>query len=120
MCGVDYRFAREVEQEFNGSAIRDHRAKGFSRYFLPNGFFFQATSTYRYQGRENSLIVEGDSSGGWLFGAGIGYRLPTRQGVVLAEIDNILGKDLNLDQQSYFQDIVAREPMVKLAVNLNF
>ncbi len=120
VCGVDYRFGREVEQEFNGSAIRDHRAKGFSRYFLPNGFFFQATSTYRYQGRENSLIVEGDSSGGWLFGAGIGYRLPTRQGVVLAEIDNILGKDLNLDQQSYFQDIVAREPMVKLAVNLNF
>jgi Flp pilus assembly protein TadD len=120
VCGVDYRFAREVEQGFDGSAIRDHRAKGFSRYFLPNGFFFQATSTYRYQGRENSLIVEGDSSRGWLFGAGIGYRLPTRRGVVLAEIDNILGEDLNLDQQRYFQEIVAREPMVKLAVNLNF
>jgi hypothetical protein len=46
--------------------------------------------------------------------------MQTRGGIVLAEVDNIFGANLNLVQGRYFQDVIGNDPMVKLSVNLNF
>lgn len=120
VLGVDYRYAMETRGDEGDIELRDQRAKGFSRYFLTNGVFLQGSSTYLHQGRRNRLDVLGDSASGWIFGAGVGYRLPTRHGLLLAEFDNIFGQDFNLSQALYFQDVISNDPMVKLSASFNF
>jgi tetratricopeptide (TPR) repeat protein len=120
VTGFDYRYAMESQSGLDSASLRDQKARAFQRYFLTQGIFLQGSSAYRYQGRANDLTVIGDSSGGWLFGFGVGYRMPTRGGIVLAEVDNIFGANLNLVQGRYFQDVIGNDPMVKLSVNLNF
>ena len=119
VAGLDYRYAMESQDGLDSASLCDQKARAFQRYFLTQGIFLQGSSAYRYQGRFNDLTVAGNSSGGWLFGFGIGYRLPKRRGIVLAEIDNIFGTNLNLVQGRYFQDVIANDPMVRLSVNLN-
>jgi hypothetical protein len=53
-------------------------------------------------------------------GAGIGYRLPTRSGLVLLDVQNIFGQDIDIDQLTYFNEPVFSDPTVRLAVNFNF
>lgn len=120
VVGCDYRYAMESQGGLDPVSVRDHKVRAFQRYFFTQGLFLQTSSAYRYQDRTNDVSVEGSSSGGWLFGAGVGYRLPTRGGLVLAEVDNLLGQDLNLNQGRYFQEVVGNDPMVRLSVNVNF
>jgi tetratricopeptide (TPR) repeat protein len=123
--GVDYRFVRQdIELPGDGSLTDDHRANVFSRYFLSNGVFLQGSASYRYQDRRNvALSGEGPSSGSdgaWLIGAGIGYRLPTRHGLILLDVQNIFGQDISLDQTTYFNEPVFSDPTVRLSANFNF
>jgi hypothetical protein len=124
VIGSDYRFVR---QDIGGEApslSRDHRGTTFSRYFFSNGFFLQGSASYRYQDRQNIQIASNGSmngsDGAWFMGAGIGYRLPTRQGLVLLDVQNIFGQDINIDQLTYFNEPVFNDPTVRLAVNFNF
>lgn len=117
--GSDYRFVQE-EVDLGDSSLKDHKARAFSRYFLAGGYFIQSSAAYRYQDRVNNSVVQGASSGGWLFGLGAGYRLPHRGGLILAEVDNLLGKDFNLDQTGYFNDLVASDPLIRISANFNF
>lgn len=124
VAGTDYRF---VNQQTNGddeSMLRDQRGTAFTRYFFSGGFFLQGAGTYRYQSRSN---VATDSGGGlngsdnaFLVGAGIGYRLPTRQGLISLDVQNIFGQDIDLSQTTYFNEPVFNDPTVRLAANFNF
>lgn len=122
--GVDYRF---VDQDTNGddpSWSRDQRGTAFTRYFFAGGMFLQGSTTYRYQSRENLPINQGGAPSGsdaaWLFGAGVGYRLPTRHGILLLDVQNIFGQDININQLSYFNEPVYNDPTVRLVANFNF
>jgi predicted nucleic acid-binding Zn ribbon protein len=124
VAGTDYRF---VNQQTNGddeSTLRDQRGTAFTRFFFSGGFFLQGAGTYRYQSRSN---VATDSGGGlngsdnaFLIGAGIGYRLPTRQGIISLDVQNIFGQDIDLSQTTYFNEPVFNDPTVRLAANFNF
>ena len=121
VLGTDYRYSREWRDLDVTEALYDHRGRLLSRYFFTSGLFLQGTATYRYQERSGgSSEALGTSSNAWLMGAGVGYRLPTRHGIILAEVDNIFGQDIVLDDTTYFQDIVDSDPMVRLAANFNF
>jgi hypothetical protein len=124
VMGSDYRFVRQDIGGESPSLSRDHRGTLFSRYFLSNGFFFQGSATYRYQDRQNiSITSDGGrsgSDGAWLMGAGVGYRLPTRQGLVLLDVQNIFGQDIAIDQLTYFNEPVFSDPTLRLSVNFNF
>jgi tetratricopeptide (TPR) repeat protein len=121
VLGNSYRYSIQRRDDFDAEVLRDHRSKAFSRYFFSNGVFLQSSATYRYQGRLNGSAVDlGSTSSGWLFGAGIGYRLPTRHGMVIAEVDNILGQNFSLDDTTYFNEPIGNDPMVRLAANFNF
>ncbi len=124
VAGLDYRY---VKQDIGGddpSRSNDHRSVAFSRYFFSNGWFLQGSATYRYQDRTNiRLVSDGSpngSDGAWFMGAGIGYRLPTRHGLVLLDVQNIFGQDIALDQLTYFNEPVFNDPTVRLALNFNF
>jgi tetratricopeptide (TPR) repeat protein len=121
VLGTDYRYSREWRDLDVTEALYDHRGRLLSRYFFTSGLFLQGTATYRYQERSGgSSETLGSSSNAWLMGAGVGYRLPTRHGIILAEVDNIFGQDIVIDDTTYFQDIVDSDPMVRLAANFNF
>jgi tetratricopeptide (TPR) repeat protein len=121
VVGNTYRYSIQSREELDREVVRDHRSRTFSRYFFSNGVFLQTSATFRYQGRYNGPAADiGPSSSGWLFGAGVGYRLPTRHGMVLAEVDNIFGQNFALYDTTYFNDIIGNEPMVRLAANFNF
>jgi hypothetical protein len=53
-------------------------------------------------------------------GAGTGYRLPTRHGLILLDVQNIFGQDIALDQIKYFNEPVFNDPTVRLTANINF
>jgi hypothetical protein len=123
--GVDYRFVRQdIDPSGDGSLTNDHRGQAFTRYFFASGLFLQGSATYRYQDRVNvALSGEAPSSGSdgaWLMGAGVGYRLPTRHGLILLDVQNIFGQDIALDQTTYFNEPVFSDPTVRLTANFNF
>ena len=118
--GIDYRFVKEDTNGLDPNMSRDHRAKIFGRYFLSGGLFMQGSAVYRYQSRLNSVVFGDGADGGWLMGAGVGYRLPTRQGLILLDVQNIFGQDIQLDQETYFNEPVFNDPTVRLAINFNF
>jgi hypothetical protein len=118
--GIDYRFVKEDTNGLDPNMSRDHRAKIFGRYFLSGGLFMQGSAVYRYQSRLNNVVFGDGADGGWLMGAGVGYRLPTRQGLILLDVQNIFGQDIQLDQETYFNEPVFNDPTVRLAVNFNF
>jgi tetratricopeptide (TPR) repeat protein len=121
VLGTDYRYSRERRELDQSEALYDHRGRLMSRYFFSSGVFLQGSASYRYQERSDGLRADlGRTSSAWLMGAGVGYRLPTRHGVVLAEVDNIFGQDIVIDDSTYFQDIVASDPIVRVAANFNF
>lgn len=121
VLGTDYRYTRSVRSFPDDSSLIDHASKSFARYFFTNMFFVHTAATYRYQDRENSIIgIEDGSSAGWLFDAYVGYRLPTRQGMITAGVKNIFGQDFTLDQYSYTQEIVINDPVFELAAKVNF
>lgn len=123
--GVDYRFVRQdVNVADDGSLTNDHRGTAFTRYFFSSGVFLQGSASYRYQDRRN-VALSGEapsngSDGAWLMGAGIGYRLPTRHGLILLDVQNIFGEDISLDQTTYFNEPVFSDPTVRLTANFNF
>ena len=124
VAGTDYRF---VNQQTNGddeSTLRDERGTAFTRYFFSGGFFVQGSGTYRYQARSNVVTDNGSGPNGsdnaFLCGAGVGYRLPTRQGLISLDVQNIFGQDINLSQTTYFNEPVFNDPTVRLAANFNF
>lgn len=123
--GVDYRFVRQdINLPGDGSLTGDHRGQAFTRYFFANGLFLQGSAAYRYQDRRN-VALSGEapsngSDGAWLMGAGIGYRLPTRHGLILLDVQNIFGQDISLDQTTYFNEPVFSDPTVRLTANFNF
>jgi Flp pilus assembly protein TadD len=124
VAGTDYRF---VNQQTNGdveATLRDQRGTAFTRYFFSDGFFVQGSGTYRYQTRDNVSADNGESPNGsdnaFLFGAGIGYRIPKRHGLISLDVQNIFGQDINLSQTSYFNEPVFNDPTVRLAANFNF
>jgi tetratricopeptide (TPR) repeat protein len=122
--GVDYRFVYQDTRGDDPSWSRDHRGTMFTRYFFADGFFLQGSSTYRYQSRDNLPIDQGGtptgSAGAWLFGGGLGYRLPTRHGIVMLDVQNIFGQDIDINQLSYFNEPVFSDPTVRLVANFNF
>jgi tetratricopeptide (TPR) repeat protein len=118
--GIDYRFVRQETNGVDGNSTRDHRLSTFGRYFLSGGMFLQGSAAYRYQSRVNNQIFGTGSDGAWLMGAGVGYRLPTRQGLVLLDVQNIFGENIDLDQETYFNEPVFNDPTVRLSVNINF
>ena len=118
--GVDYRFVKQDTNGLDSNELRDHRASFFGRYFFSGGMFLQGSAAYRYQSRVNSAIFGTGSDGAWLMNAGIGYRLPTRHGLLLLDVQNIFGQDLELDQETYFNEPVFSDPTVRLALNFNF
>jgi tetratricopeptide (TPR) repeat protein len=126
VAGIDYRYVRQdTDDPVAASQIsHDHRGKAFTRYFFSGGFFLQGSATYRYQDRSNIQIAANGSPFGsdnaWFMGAGVGYRLPTRHGLVLLDVQNIFGQDIAIDQISYFNEPVFNDPTVRLAVNFNF
>jgi hypothetical protein len=123
--GVDYRFVRQdINVPGDGALTNDHRGTAFTRYFFSNGIFLQGSAAYRYQDRRN-VALSGEapsngSDGAWLMGAGIGYRLPTRHGLILLDVQNIFGQDIALDQTTYFNEPVFSDPTVRLTANFNF
>ncbi len=123
--GVDYRFVKQdINAPNDGSLTNDHRGTAFTRYFFQNGFFLQGSAAYRYQDRRN-VALSGEqpsngSDGAWLMGAGVGYRLPTRHGLILLDLQNIFGQDISLDQTTYFNEPVFNDPTVRLTANFNF
>ena len=120
VAGLDYRFAMQDIAGDDRYTTNDHRGKAFSRYFFTHGVFLQGSSTYRYQ-RENSYDQGGSNSdNAMLFGAGIGYRLPTRGGILLLDVQNIFGENIDINQASYFNEPVFSEPTVALTANFNF
>ena len=124
VAGTDYRYVGQRMSGDDASQSRDHRGTAFTRYFFNGGLFLQGSTTYRYQSRNNVATDVGDSPNGtdnaWLFGAGIGYRLPTRQGMLMLDVQNIFGQDINLSQLSYFNEPVFNDPTVRLVANFNF
>jgi hypothetical protein len=118
--GSDYKYILSTTNAPDDISLRDHLVKTFGRYFFDNMFFFQSAALYRYQGRLNSQIAPDGSSCGWSFDAQLGYRLPTRQGVVTAGVRNILGNDFTLDQSSYYQELIFNDPVFELAAKFNF
>ncbi len=123
--GVDYRFVKQdISVPNDGSLTNDHRGTAFTRYFFQNGLFLQGSAAYRYQDRMN-VALSGEppssgSDGAWFMGAGIGYRLPTRHGLILLDLQNIFGQDISLDQTTYFNEPVFNDPTVRLTANFNF
>jgi tetratricopeptide (TPR) repeat protein len=126
VAGVDYRFVRQdINVPDDGSLTNDHRGTAFSRYFFSSGVFLQGSAAYRYQDRRNVALSDGaqsgnGSDGAWLMGAGVGYRLPTRHGLILLDVQNIFGQDITLDQGTYFNEPVFNDPTVRLSANFNF
>ncbi len=121
VLGTDYRYSRERRELDQSEALYDHRGRLMSRYFFSSGVFLQGSASYRYQERSGGSSADlGSTSSAWLMGAGVGYRLPTRHGILLAEVDNIFGQDILLDDSTYFQEIVDSDPMLRLAANINF
>lgn len=125
VAGVDYRFVRQdINVPDDGSLTNDHRGTAFTRYFFSGGMFLQGSASYRYQDRRN-VALSGEmptsgSDGAWLMGAGVGYRLPTRHGLILLDVQNIFGQDISLDQTTYFNEPVFSDPTVRLIANFNF
>lgn len=122
--GLDYRFVKQDINSVDPSLTQDQRGIAFTRYFFSNGIFLQGSATYRYQDRRNVAIFEGGevngTDGAWLMGAGMGYRLPHRHGVVVLDVQNIFGEDININQTTYFNEPVFNDPTVRLSVNFNF
>jgi tetratricopeptide (TPR) repeat protein len=122
--GVDYRFVYQDTHGDDPSWSRDHRGTMFTRYFFADGFFLQGSTTYRYQSRDNLPINQDGpptgSDGAWLFGGGLGYRLPTRHGILMLDVQNLFGQDININQLSYFNEPVFNDPTVRLVANFNF
>jgi tetratricopeptide (TPR) repeat protein len=122
--GLDYRFVRQDAGGDDPFMSNDHRGTAFSRYFFAGGFFLQTSASYRYQDRQNiQLTSEGALNGSdnaWFMGAGIGYRLPTRHGLVLLDVQNIFGQDIAVEQLTFFNEPVFNDPTLRLAVNFNF
>jgi tetratricopeptide (TPR) repeat protein len=124
VAGTDYRF---VNQQNNGeydATIRDQRGTAFTRYFFSDGFFVQGSGTYRYQTRDNVTADNGGSPNGsdnaFMFGAGVGYRIPKRHGLISLDAQNIFGQNVSLSQTNYFNEPVFNDPTVRLAANFNF
>jgi len=121
VLGSDYKFAKSATGFPDNYTLTDHFSRTFARYFFTNMFFLQTGAAFRYQERLNSPFTSGsESSCGWILDAALGYRLPTRQGFITAGLANILGKDFDLDQTNYFNDIVVNEPVFELAAKINF
>lgn len=120
VMGSDYRYSMATADQTENITLRDHLAKGFARYFFTNMFFVQSAANYRYQGRINNPVVADGSSSGWTFDAALGYRLPTRQGVITAGVKNILGQNFELVQYDYFNELIFNDPTVELAARFNF
>lgn len=124
VAGTDYRFLNQQTNGDDESTLRDQRGTAFTRYFFSGGFFLQGSGTYRYQSRANVMTDNGSGPNGsdnaFLVGAGIGYRLPTRQGLLLLDVQNIFGQDIDLSQTTYFNEPVFNDPTVRLAANFNF
>ncbi len=117
IAGLDYRYAEQLNYEDTSSY--DQRGKAFTRYYWTGGWFVQGSSTYRYQNFEGPVEVAG-ADGAWLFGAGLGYRLPTRHGILLLDVNNIFGENIDINQSTYFNEPVWSEPTVQLVANFNF
>jgi tetratricopeptide (TPR) repeat protein len=120
VVGSDYRYAMSTADQADDATLRDHLGKGFARYFFTNMFFVQTAANYRYQGRINNPVVPNGTSSGWTFDAALGYRLPTRQGVITAGVKNILGQNFDLVQYDYFNELTFNDPTVELAARFNF
>jgi tetratricopeptide (TPR) repeat protein len=124
VAGTDYRFVNQQTGGDDEATLRDQRGTAFTRYFFSDGFFMQASGTYRYQTRDNVIADNGGSSIGsdnaFLFGAGVGYRIPKRHGLISLDVQNIFGQDINLSQTNYFNEPVFNDPTVRLAANFNF
>ena len=98
------------------------------RYFDPSGFFAVGGVAVCRPVRDRRFGVDrneqswGDS---WLVDAAIGYRLPTRRGIVSLELNNLLDQNVHWQDDSFRSSeqqnrrfIPERSAMVRL--NLNF
>jgi len=121
VSAFDYRY---VKQEFTDSEVGgftdDQRLSHTFRYFLCNGIFLMNRASWRYQEREESVVLEDGKDISWIFDLGVGYRLPKRSGTVALEVRNILGESLNLDQSGGFDELIESGVAVLLAAKLDF
>lgn len=118
--GLDYRYAEQFLAGEPDYDTRDHRGKGFGRYYFQGPWFVQGAGIYRYQSSDGD---EGDSpysAAAFLVNAGVGYRLPTRHGLLLLDVNNIFGQDVDINQSSYFNEPLWSDPTVTLVANFNF
>jgi tetratricopeptide (TPR) repeat protein len=121
VAGLDYRYVHDDTPDI-ANLINDQRGKAFTRYFFENGLFLQGSSLYRWQDAqfpEESGIASGTDHV-WFFGAGVGYRLPTRHGFLLCDVQNIFNQDVNMQQTDYFNEPIFSDPRVQLVANLNW
>jgi outer membrane receptor for ferrienterochelin and colicin len=64
------------------------------RYFLGKHLSFNTNATYRDQ----SAAASDDTSGFWLFDAGLSYRFAEQRGRIFARVDNLLDRSFTYDQ----------------------
>ena len=118
--GLDYRYAEQLLNADPMYDSRDHRGKAFARYYIEGPWFVQGSGIYRYQSSAGDYGDPGYSNAAWLFNAGLGYRLPTRHGILLLDVNNIFGQNVNINQSSYFNEPLWSNPTVTLVANFNF
>ena len=118
--GIDYRFAQQLLSGDPNYDTRDHRAKAFARYYIEGPWFLQGSSIYRYQSSDGDFNSVPYSDAAWLFNGGVGYRLPTRHGILLLDVNNIFGQDVNINQSNYFNEPLWSDTTVTLVANFNF
>lgn len=118
--GIDYRYAEQFINSDANYDTRDHRGKAFARYYFDGPWFVNGAGIYRYQNSDGDNNGPAYSDAAWLFNAGIGYRLPTRHGILLLDVNNIFGQDVEINQSSYFNEPLWSDPTVTLVANFNF
>jgi tetratricopeptide (TPR) repeat protein len=118
--GLDYRYAEQFTNGDPDYDTRDHRGKAFARYYFEGPWFLNGAGIYRYQSSDGDFDDPAYSDAAWLFNAGIGYRLPTRHGILLLDVNNIFGQDVEINQSSYFNEPLWSDPTVTLVANFNF
>ena len=90
---AEYYVEEEGGRSFSSLELKSRRLPLGVRYFWKGGNFVSLTGTYIDQDYKDAVADSQDSY--WVFDAGVGFRLPKRQGSFQIVVKNLLDNDFN-------------------------
>lgn len=117
---AEHFYEENVLRQLIGAEDRTHRTPLTLTYFGPSGLLGSICGTYVQQSVNPSGSTSPERESFWNLELSLGFRLPGRRGMVVATVDNLLGRDFSYRETDANQPLFLGERVFSLHATLPF